>query len=776
MGHHSLFSRLKRARLVRVLAVYLAASWGLLQVVEVLQDGLGLPTWVMPVTLILLSVGFVIVVATAWVQSHPLMEAREAADEVPGDWDLDLSEAIASLFRGRIPHPNWARAIMGGIVVFSLLFGIAGLYVVIQDRDRSLQPASLLAGEPATLAVLPFRASGAALEEWEEGMVDLLSTGLDGAAGLRTVNGRTVLSHWNRELSGSETPDLSTALRIARGMGARFALEGSVVSLGNAVRLSARVHDLEENRQLGTAQVEGSLESPNDLVDRLGLEVLQVLLGGEVSDLPRIDLAAVTTTSSEALKAYLEGERHYRHARWSEAAAAYQRAVAIDSTFALAHHRLFLTLGWIDPGSALQRRHGALAREWADRLPERERLLVDGIYRMVRSERDPTILENPIEEAVRLYPNDAEAWYLLAETYFHQQEVIMRPTELEAIFERAISLDPTFAAYRIHSVQYALYFHGDSALAARRVAEYREAANHDDPFLLQFEATLELMFGDRPAHVTTSDRDDLFFLRSGSYRLVFPLSSPHLLGALEVLLRERIDDAQGRQNPPEPIPILLRELTRTLLNQGKHAAALELLDHPALSDTEEQRCLLMEFRFLDVPLPAAVMRSAIGGPGDGNGSPTDTFCRTLLAADAGVQASFEAGRDRLEAIERDDLAVLADTYWKWRREGSLEEAAHTLMTESGAGTTGYWKFWLGEIQRELGRLDAAEEAYLATLHPNDPYLYTKVWYRLAGLYDEMGDTANARDAWQRVMIAWEDADPEVQPRVEEARARLAGLP
>jgi tetratricopeptide (TPR) repeat protein len=171
-----------------------------------------------------------------------------------------------------------------------------------------------------------------------------------------------------------------------------------------------------------------------------------------------------------------------------------------------------------------------------------------------------------------------------------------------------------------------------------------------------------------------------------------------------------------------------------------------------------------------------VIRSAIGEPGDGNGSPTDKFCRTLLAADAGIQASFEAGRNRLEAIERDDLAVLADAYWKWRREGSLEEAAHTLMTESGAGDPGYWKLWLGEIHRELGRLDAAEEVYLATLHPNDPYLYTKAWYRLAGLYDDLGDTVRARDAWQRVMIAWENADPELQPHVEEAQARLAALP
>jgi tetratricopeptide (TPR) repeat protein len=44
--------------------------------------------------------------------------------------------------------------------------------------------------------------------------------------------------------------------------------------------------------------------------------------------------------------------------------------------------------------------------------------------------------------------------------------------------------------------------------------------------------------------------------------------------------------------------------------------------------------------------------------------------------------------------------------------------------------------------------------------------------RVAGLYDELGDTENAAVYYARFVDVWADADPEFQPRVEAARARL----
>lgn len=86
----SFLSRLQQSTVVRAILVYLGASWVVVEASDLLQEQLGLPTWVVPVTLILLLVGLVVVGATAWVQSRPSTDAKEAAGEVPTDWELDL--------------------------------------------------------------------------------------------------------------------------------------------------------------------------------------------------------------------------------------------------------------------------------------------------------------------------------------------------------------------------------------------------------------------------------------------------------------------------------------------------------------------------------------------------------------------------------------------------------------------------------------------------------------------------------------------------------------
>jgi hypothetical protein len=179
------WSRVREARLIRVVAVYLAASWLILQATALFIQSFDLPKWFMPAAVLLLLIGLVIITATAWVQSHPLTSSRARAEEIPGSWEIDLRDVGRSVTRGRLPHLTWARAILGGVVAFSLLFGLVGVYVLVRDRGRSFSPPEAVAGAAAPgIAVLPFSVSSPRLEEWREGMVDLLSTNLDGAAGV----------------------------------------------------------------------------------------------------------------------------------------------------------------------------------------------------------------------------------------------------------------------------------------------------------------------------------------------------------------------------------------------------------------------------------------------------------------------------------------------------------------------------------------------------------------------------------------------------------------
>ncbi|HSH74646.1 MAG TPA: hypothetical protein VLA09_02990, partial [Longimicrobiales bacterium] len=60
-----LWRRLKDARAVQVLVVYLGACWFVLQLVATLRELLALPAWIGPVTVVLLGAGALVVGATA---------------------------------------------------------------------------------------------------------------------------------------------------------------------------------------------------------------------------------------------------------------------------------------------------------------------------------------------------------------------------------------------------------------------------------------------------------------------------------------------------------------------------------------------------------------------------------------------------------------------------------------------------------------------------------------------------------------------------------------
>jgi len=177
----SLWDRLRSARIVQVLVVYLGASWAVLQIADVLAEALSLPEWVMPVAVLLLLIGLIVILATAWVQSLPSTTAREEAGEIPTDWQVAPGEALASLRAGKLPHLTWGRAILGGVVALSLLFGGAGLYMGITGRTFALGPTEVGADQPGEgIAVVPFEVRGEDLDIWREGMVDLLSNNMDG--------------------------------------------------------------------------------------------------------------------------------------------------------------------------------------------------------------------------------------------------------------------------------------------------------------------------------------------------------------------------------------------------------------------------------------------------------------------------------------------------------------------------------------------------------------------------------------------------------------------
>jgi eukaryotic-like serine/threonine-protein kinase len=319
-----------------------------------------------------------------------------------------------------------------------------------------------IALDPDIAAVLPFRLVGdSSLGYLREGMLDLLGAKLTGTGGLAATDPQTVMRGWRR-VAGPDAQDLPkvTALRLAQRLGAGKALLGTIVGTPRRLIFNANLIRVPGGQSLGTATVQGPIDSLPALVDRLTGQLLARKAGLEE---PR--LSDVTSTSLSALRSYLNGQSEYRRGHYQDAVLQYRDALAEDSTFALAALGLRYATGWIasrpetGPAWALRRR-----------LSDRDRTMLEGLvgprYPELSSERE---FLTAWEAAVTAAPAEAEAWYELGDALYHAGGVLgedPRHIRARVAFGRAVQLDSDFTAPLVHLIDFAAQS-GDAAALRR---------------------------------------------------------------------------------------------------------------------------------------------------------------------------------------------------------------------------------------------------------------------------------------------------------------------
>ena len=142
--------------------------------------------------------------------------------------------------------------------------------------------------EEGVVAVLPFSFRGSDQYEYlGAGMVDLLTTKLDGAGSLRAVGPRAVLGVV-RQAGGDLDPPAAEG--VARRLRAGLYVLGQVVEVNGRVQLSASVHRVGESAAPVPASVQGDSENIFALVDELAARLLSGLAGGPGARVTGLDL------------------------------------------------------------------------------------------------------------------------------------------------------------------------------------------------------------------------------------------------------------------------------------------------------------------------------------------------------------------------------------------------------------------------------------------------------------------------------------------------------
>ncbi|HRP07399.1 MAG TPA: serine/threonine-protein kinase [Gemmatimonadales bacterium] len=646
------------------------------------------------------------------------------------------------------------------------------------------------------VAVLPWRVTSAGLEDLEEGMVDMLSYSVDGVEGLRKISPAVVMNAWRK--LGSPI-DEQGRLTVGRNVDARYLITGSAVRLaGGHLSLIADVRDMDRNRVRGSARVQGPMDSVSTLVDQLMLELLRLnLLPSDGTSQPA-SLRTVTTSSLPALKAFLAGESEYRLARWPEAAQHYMRALDHDPGFARALYRLIKSNDW---GAGLGNTQAYLAQleSLVDGLPDRDRMLIRGDM----ASRFPGAMQlNQMPQIILLdslltrFPDEVEGWAALGDRYYHDRGQLLLPAEgYRTAFERAIELNPYYAEPYLHLIEDAMY-RLDSTEARRLVSEYESI--HRGRLRCSLQLPVDLAWGSEEARrkamaaLDTVPADALWecLPRTGTYPVRDDASE---------LIWARVSQEIADLEQPLRVPAYFTYRLRGRVARGQslaianELAAMERATGPSSWWAERTQIMLHLAGFRDSATAHRAARTLTEMPPTGLApSVTARIWVGLLAASEGRWSTTDSMIDQLDSLapvlarEFDRKAGIASSshadvlraYQALVRGGitNLPAMDSTLAGLYWAGLlspAGVLRLMVGHLLLEWGELAAARR-YFESFGSYDLF-GTSSELPLGRIAEAQGNRGEAIEHYRRFIGWWNDPDPELRGKVEEARAGLRRL-
>jgi len=325
-----LFAELKRRNVIRVALFYFVAAWVLIQVAETVLPLFDVPDGVLRGLVILLALGFVPAVVSAWIYELTPQGLKR-------DTDPSLSEAT---------REQGARRL--NIAVIALLLVAIVLFGYEQLRGGSAPPtapapaaqvtadsAAEASAEPQSIAVLAFAdlSPDGDQEYFGDGIAEEILNALVRVPGLR-VAGRTSSFYFK-----DRNEDLRT---IGSTLGVAHILEGSVRKQGERLRVTAQLIRSEDGFHLWSETYDGTDADIFALQERIAREVtreLRVALGAG----PEKPLVNAGTADPEAYALYLRATEVFNRRqaeRYEEGIAAAQAALRLDPGYARAHSRL----------------------------------------------------------------------------------------------------------------------------------------------------------------------------------------------------------------------------------------------------------------------------------------------------------------------------------------------------------------------------------------------------------------------------------------------------
>ena len=744
----------------KALLVYAGAFIAVAVIAKAAIVGIGLPDWVFPGALIVMALGLPVVLWTGYVQRVTRRAMTMTPTFTPGGTPSLTHGTIATMALKAAPRMSWYRTARGGMYALGAFIAIIGAFMAM--RALGIGPAgSLLAagklGKDESLLLTDFRTENV---DSTLGRVvsDAVRAGLTGSSAFNLVPTSAVADELRRmQQPATARLDSALARQIAVRQGVKAIVDGDVTGVPGGYIVSIRLVRADSGNVLASFRETG--DGPRGLIDAAD-RLARALRSKAGESLRAVNatppLAQATTSSLEALRKYSEATR--ANAQGDRRAIDLAReAVSIDTTFAAGYTMLGVALSNFGGSrSAADSAHGHAYR-YRDRLSQDERDKATAAYFGWGPGRDRQKAEAALEASVAR-GDSAHAAVNLGEQLREQREF----ARAESLNVLSIRKEPK------NGIAY-----GNLLELQLDQGKYREAA-----------ATSEVIRTQVPDYKPRDGHNAAVLFARGEFGALRAAADTMLKSSLDAnrragrgwsanlaLLDGRLRDfdAIRASTPPSTTNDIQYVGVRTAVfgPSAQLGARLDSLVAPAkigaMSPVDRPYFLAVAaYARMGMPAKARAMLARY------NSEITDTTLRRAQ------QSDFHT------ALGEVALA-----------EGKYPEA----IAEFRKGDVGYdgkpanecspcLAYNLARAFDAAGQPDSAVtmfERYLETPYwqkytpPMDPVRVPAIHERLGQLYESKGQDEKAAEQYRAFIELWKNADPELQPRVAEARRRLAKL-
>ena len=762
-----------RPMLLRALLVYAVAFVAVGVLARAAIIAIGLPDWVFPGALAVMALGLPVILVTGYTQyvSHRIAAATPTF--TPGGTPAagGVRGTMATLAIKASPHVSWGRTVRGGIIAGTVFVLLVAGYMTLRALGIGPEGSLLAAGKLSAsdkVLVAAFDAPGAD-SSLGSTIAEAVRTNLSQSQAVRVMRTSAVvaaLEQMNRP--DTARVDFTTAREIAQRTGAKAVVAGSVVPAGTGYIVTARLIAAESGDEL--ASYRESAKDAGDLipsVDRL-TKSLRSRLGESLRTVraaPRLD--QVTTGSLGALRSYAAGLRaNDIQGDYPTAIQFFHDAIRQDSAFAMAYVQLAYSLASLGGPGRRAEADAAMTAGFRlrDRLPERERYNVEGGYYMTAAP-DRTKAIPALRRAVELDSSNYDAANSLGVTLSDARDY----AGAERAYRLALAGEPANGTILANLAtlysEMGRYAGFDSVIAELTKAgvpyptgpiRYVELWNRRDYDAAERLARVGV--DSAPPRAAVGAQDAL-------------VGMAVLRGRLHEAERRfaQVNEAKARVRGDTVSPHQVAYFHATLDGElrGDAPRGLAELD-AALRATpvasvpvarDQSLWLALGYARLGAPEKAREVMNQFEGRLDGRGRQQQSVFLTRMR---GMIALAEG---------RTDTAVA------WFRRGDAD--ADGMPTHNCTVCT---PLFVGLSFDRGGRADSARKYLTQYVEMNGsgrPFA-DRLWlaptlFRLGELYETAGDTRRATDYYGRFIDLWRNADPELQPRVADARGRMARL-